>query len=147
MRRQFSGTFLTQALGAGSWRLSRADPSPIDIYLRGADSAAAVLRAAEVSDLAIEWRPGSVILTAGVHSTGVHSAIVHEPVPHLHDDLPLGRFDARAARFWRRVFWLIRIPGGRRLIGAWTRRSRGGNRLGEVVHKNRRPAPNDSENT
>ena len=127
MRRQFSGTFLPQALGAGSWRLSRAEPSPIDIYLRGADSAAAaVLRTAEVQEIAIEWCPGSVILTAGGHAAGVDSAIVHEPLPHLHHDLPLGRFDARAARFWRRVFWLIRIPGGRRLLGVWARRSRGG---------------------
>lgn len=131
MRRQLSGTFLTQALGEGSWRLSRAQPNPIDIYLRGADSAAAAaLGTAEVHDIAIEWRAESVTLTltSAERSVGAEaqSAIVHEPLPHLHEVLPLGRFDARAARFWRRVFWLIRIPGGRRLIRALTRRRRRG---------------------
>ena len=52
------------------------------------------------------------------------SAIVHEPLPHLYETLPLVRFDAKARRFWRRVFRLMRIPGGRHLIGALARRSR-----------------------
>jgi hypothetical protein len=36
----------------------------------------------------------------------------------------LADFDARARRFWRRVFVLVRIPGGRRLLGMLARASR-----------------------
>ncbi len=35
---------------------------------------------------------------------------------HLYDSLPLVKFDADARRFWRRVFGLVRIPGGRYLL-------------------------------
>lgn len=131
MRCQLQGRFLIHALGAG-WRLSREEPHPIDIYLRipdGADGGAA-LGTAHVEDIGIEWRAASVVVTltsAGLPVTlNAHSALVHAPLPQLYDALPLGRFDAHAARFWRRVFWLIRIPGGRRLIGALARCSRGG---------------------
>jgi hypothetical protein len=38
--------------------------------------------------------------------------------------LPLVSFDDKARRFWRRVFRLVRIPGGRHLLGVLARRNR-----------------------
>jgi hypothetical protein len=130
MRRQLSGTFLTQMLAEGAWRLSRRGPDPIDIFVRGADaSAAQAFRQAEVEDIGIEWREGEVKLTLTSAErpvvAAVRSAIVHEPLPHLYEMLPLVTLDARARRFWRNVFRLVRIPGGRRLLGVLARRRRG----------------------
>jgi hypothetical protein len=50
------------------------------------------------------------------------SVIVHEPLARLYEALPLATLDANARRFWRRVFRLVRIPGGRYLLGALVRR-------------------------
>ncbi len=49
------------------------------------------------------------------------SVIVHEPLARLYEALPLVTLDAKARRFWRRVFRLVRIPGGRYLLGALAR--------------------------
>jgi hypothetical protein len=52
------------------------------------------------------------------------AAIVHEPARNLYAALPLAEFDGRARRFWRRVFLLVRIPGGRSLLGILAHASR-----------------------
>ncbi len=61
----------------------------------------------------------------GVRRFTSESVFIHEPKTRLYDSLPLARFDAAAQRFWKRVFRLIRIPGGRLLLGAIARRRRG----------------------
>jgi hypothetical protein len=130
MRRHLPGTFLTRDLGEGAWRLSRGEAAPIDVFLRGTESdAAEALGSPGVRDIDIEWRPETVVLrmtSAGqVTSVKARSAIVHEPLPRLYEALPLVSLDAKARRFWRRVFRLVRIPGGRYLLGALARRTRG----------------------
>jgi len=130
-RRYLSGTLMTHDLGEGAWRLSRSGPSPVDVFLRGADFRAAdTLQPSGISDVGIEWRAGDVVLThtsAGRrNSLSVQSAIVHEPLERLYEALPLVSMDEKARRFWRRVFWLVRIPGGRHLLGILARRTRGG---------------------
>lgn len=130
MRRKLPGTFLTQDLGEGAWRLSRAEAAPIDVYLRGAEfGAAEALRSLSVRDIDIEWRAETVMLTMTSaeqrRSVEAQSAIVHEPLPRLYEVLPLVSLDAKARRFWRRVFRLVRIPGGRYLLSALARRTRG----------------------
>jgi hypothetical protein len=129
MRRNLPGIFLTQDLGEGSWRLSRSEAAPIDVFLRGAESgAAAALRATSVRDIGIEWRAETVVLTmTSAEQPRVieaQSAIVHEPLARLYEALPLARLDANARRFWDRVFRLVRIPGGRYLLGVLARRNR-----------------------
>jgi len=52
------------------------------------------------------------------------NAIIHEPLTRLYEGLPLASFDPAARRFWRRVFRLVRIPGGRHLLRFIARRSR-----------------------
>jgi hypothetical protein len=129
MRRNLPGTFLTRNLGAGAWRLSRSEPAPVDVLLRGADSDAAdAFRSPDISDIDIEWRPETVALAmtsaARRRVIKVQSAILHEPLAHLYEALPLVSFDDRARRFWRRVFRLVRIPGGRHLLGILARGTR-----------------------
>jgi hypothetical protein len=129
MRRNLPGTFLTRELGAGAWRLSRGQGAPIEVFLRVADAEAAeAFRLPAVSDIDIEWRAESVLLTmtsaARRRTIKAQSAIVHEPLGHLYAALPLASFDDQARRFWRRVFRLVRIPGGRFLLGVLARRTR-----------------------
>jgi hypothetical protein len=129
MRRNLPGTFVTRDLGEGAWRLSRGDAAPIEVFLRGTEPGAAeVLRLPFVRDIDIEWRRATVVLTmtsAGQPRTvKARSAIVHEPLARLYDALPLASFDANTRRFWRRVFRLVRLPGGRFLLGALARLTR-----------------------
>ena len=130
-RRNFPGTLMTHDLEEGAWRLSRGGPAPVDVFLRGADFRAAdTLLPSGISDVDIEWRAGNVVLTgtsAGRrNSLSVQSAIVHQPLERLYETLPLVSLDEKARRFWRRVFWLAGIPGGRHLLGVLARRTRGG---------------------
>jgi hypothetical protein len=130
MRRNFPGTFVARDLDRGTWRLSRREPAPMDILLKGARSGAAdAFRPPVVSDIELEWQDGAVLMsmTCGQRRTSIEtrSAIVHEPLTRLYDVLPLAGFDSKARRFWRRVFTLVRIPGGRHLLGVLARRSRG----------------------
>jgi hypothetical protein len=129
MRRKLPGTFLTRDLGEGAWRLSRGEAAPIDVFLRGTESGAAeALRSPFVRDIDIEWLAETVVLTMTsaeqVRTVKAQSAIVHEPLARLYEALPLVSLDAKARRFWRRVFRLVRIPGGRYLLGALARRTR-----------------------
>jgi hypothetical protein len=130
MRSNLPGTFLARNLGESAWRLSRSEPKPIDVFVLGADlPAAESFRALNVRDIDIEWRAEAVWLTmisnGRLTTVKVQSAIVHEPLPHLYAVLPLAGLDEKARRFWRRVFRLVRIPGGRHLLGVLARRSRG----------------------
>jgi hypothetical protein len=129
MRRNFSGAFRAEDLGTGAWRLYQTSPQQIDIFLRGVDGMQALqLLANAFTELGIEWREGSALITlladGRVASLDASSAVVHEPLVGLYDTLPLQRFDAKARRFWGRIFFLVRLPGGRALISALTRSRR-----------------------
>ena len=67
----------------------------------------------------------TLITDAGPHLLRARVAVAHEPLARLYDTLPLMSFDSQARRFWRRVFFLVRIPGGRRLLGLVARRAGG----------------------
>ena len=128
MRRKLPGTFLTRELGRDAWQLSRGEAASSDVFLRGAESGAAeTLRSPLVRDIEIEWRAETVVLTMTsaeqTRTVKAQSAIVHEPLARLYEALPLASLDAQARRFWRRVFRLVRIPGGRYLLGVLARRS------------------------
>jgi hypothetical protein len=130
LRRNFSGAFLPQDLGNGAWQLSRLLPHEIKVFLRGAErSAQRSFETSPLIDLGLEWHADKVLLTfvAGEKAAGVMaaSAIVHEPLERLYEHLPLAGIDADARRFWRRIFRLVRIPGGRYLLKALARSRRG----------------------
>jgi hypothetical protein len=121
LRRNFSGAFLPQHRGNGTWQLSRPAPHEITVFLRDAEHGAELsFGTGPLIDLGIEWHAEKVLLTfmAGekVASVEAANAIVHEPLEQLYERLPLISIDADARRFWRRVFRLVRIPGGRFLL-------------------------------
>jgi hypothetical protein len=125
-RRNFAGAFLPQDRGNGAWHLSSAEPREVDVFLQRAERGAArAFGTAPVVDLCIEWRAETALLSfmsGGKAATvAAASVIVHEPLAHLYASLPLVKFDAGARRFWRRVFRLVRIPGGRYLLKFLTR--------------------------
>ena len=129
MRCNFSGTFVARDLDRGVWRLSRPAPAPIDILLKGVRSSGAdAFCTPVVSDIELEWQEGAVLvsMTCGQRRTSVkmQSAIVHEPRARLYGVLPLAAFDSKARRFWGWIFPLVRIPGGRFVLGLLARRSR-----------------------
>jgi hypothetical protein len=126
MRRNYSGAFLVQSRGDDAWQLSRAAPHEMTVFLRDAEPGAAqAFGIGPIVELGIEWQAEKVLLTflAGVKVASVEAAsvIVHEPLAQLYDGLPLASIDADARRFWRRVFRLVRIPGGRYLLKLLTR--------------------------
>jgi hypothetical protein len=121
LRRNFSGAFLPQDRGNGAWQLVRPAPHEIDVFLRDAERGAeSSFGTGPLIDLGIEWHAEKVLLTfisdERVASVEAASAIVHQPLLRLYESLPLVSIDANARRFWRRVFRLVRIPGGRYLL-------------------------------
>jgi hypothetical protein len=129
MRCHLPGKFLAQDLGGGAWRLARRDLKPAEVLLRGTEPRAAeVLSAHDLGDIDIEWQAARVELWATSSgrraAVASQSAIVHEPMAQLYEGLPLARTDPKSRRFWRRVFCLVRIPGGRLLLAAVARRTR-----------------------
>lgn len=121
MRRNFSGAFMPQDCGSGAWQLTRAAPHDMQVFLRDAEHGAAqAFGKTPIVDLGIEWHAAKVLLTfmSGdrVATVEAATAIVHEPLGRLYESLPLVSIDANARRFWRRVFRLVRIPGGRFLL-------------------------------
>jgi hypothetical protein len=142
MRRNFAGAMRARRAADGSWRITRSDPvdvpadrgpthrgpTDLQIVVIGADSRRVTACGSTLHDLDIEWQGHRVLLTtvrAGAAKVlEARSVIVHEPLPRLYEALPLADFDARARRFWRRVFLLVRVPGGRRLLGMLARLNR-----------------------
>jgi hypothetical protein len=128
MQKTVSGPFTVRNLGAGAWQLTTQTGT--EVLLRGAGAAAPeILQEPGLAALGLEWSTDAVRVTTrgaqGVRSLVSRSALVHEPRPHLYENLPLASFDADAQRFWRRIFGLIRIPGGRYLLRFIARRGRG----------------------
>jgi hypothetical protein len=120
MRRNFSGSFTALDCRGGAWQLTRSAPHRIDVFLRDAQTSSSRSFAGTLEDLGIEWQGEKALLTfmcnGRVGAVEAANAIVHEPLARLYQDLPLARIDAKARRFWRRVFALARIPGGRYLL-------------------------------
>jgi hypothetical protein len=129
MRRNFLGSFNAQRVNGSLWRLEQSEPARIEIFLRGAEPRAAqVFGPHHLYDVGIEWHDGQVLLTFSTNGQiellSAAGMFVHEPVPDVLRALPLATYDTRARRFWQRVFWLVRLPGGRGLLGWLARRAR-----------------------
>ena len=123
------GRFLARPLSPGLWLLTRTQPPALEILVRGAElDAAQTFGLANCDELRLEWQEPGVVLrlvAAGQDSDiQARSAIVHEPRPRLYEGLKLAQFDAATKRFWRRIFRMVRIPGGRYLLRILARRGR-----------------------
>jgi len=129
IRRIVSGPFAVRSVGPGAWRLTTGAAPDLQIYLRVPDPDASVLRDSIIATLELTWRHDgvSVSLTGekNVRHLKAQTAILHETRDRLYDDLPLAGFDAGARRFWKRVFRLMRVPGGRFLLRFIARRKPG----------------------
>ena len=130
-RQRLPGPFSATKLNSGVWQLTRDVPDGASVYLHGAGPEASTLLAGlRITALEFEWRAEGVMIGVagadGVRHFRSESVIIHTPAARLYDSLPLANFDADARRFWRRVFRLIRIPGGRLVVGAIARRRRRG---------------------
>lgn len=115
---------------SGSWRLSSEPAARSAIHLRGVlERDADLLRGAALRDLELRWLTGGVQLSfrtaAGQLTVQAQWAALHEPAERLYEALPLARLDPGARRFWHWIFRLVRIPGGRRLLGLVARFARG----------------------
>jgi hypothetical protein len=126
-QRSLSGQFSATRLNSGLWQLTAATPGGATVYLRGVGSEASnLLAGTRVTALEFDWRADGVMVgmtgADGVRHFKSESVFIHDPKTLLYENLPLATFDANAQRFWRRVFRLIRIPGGRLLLGAIARR-------------------------
>ncbi|MGO9039237.1 MAG: hypothetical protein ACLPX1_18065 [Steroidobacteraceae bacterium] len=127
--RTLAGRFAIHELGSGVWHMTSAASDGPDIYLVGADNEAARMAGdTNVSAVALEWRERDVLVTLtsidGPKLLRARAALIHEPLGRLYQSLPLAQFDGAARRFWRRVFALVRIPGGRHLLKIMARRRR-----------------------
>jgi hypothetical protein len=107
----------------------------VQIQIGGAETDAAErLRGVRLSAATVTWHSEGVSVALpspeGLRHLNSRWGVIHEPLPSLYLGLPLAVLDERARRFWRRVFWLVRIPGGQRLLGLVARRAGGRARPG-----------------
>jgi hypothetical protein len=127
-RRTVRGELKFRDLGSGTWHLTTGMAAGPEIYVVDAEpKATETLRHASFVEVVCEWRNEGVRVTlitaAGTEVLTAGNAIIHEPLPRLYEGLPLASLDEAARRFWRRVFRLVRIPGGRHLLGLIARRA------------------------
>ena len=129
VQRTVIGPFGARKLGPGVWQLTTGVSSGAEIYLQGvAPEAGDALQDASLASLRFEWHATAVRVSLtganGIRHMNIVSAIIHEPKAALYQGLPLASFDAAARRFWRRVFLLMQVPGGRFLLRFIARRNR-----------------------
>ena len=88
-------------------------PPNIDILVQGAAADdSQVLSLENCAELCVEWQEAGVNLTW--------------PSAAGDSSLKMASYDAAARGFWRRIFRIMRIPGGRYLLGFLARRHRSG---------------------
>ena len=128
IERTLTGAFRARHLAADAWQLTTGAAASAEILLSGVErDAFAALDGAMPSAVCVAWTEAGATVT--LISPGVstqfraRAATIHEPRPQLYDGLPLVVLDDAARRFWRRVFWIARLPGGRRLLRWLARRS------------------------
>jgi hypothetical protein len=129
--RTLTGAFRATHLAADTWQLTTGVAGAAEIYLSGVDrDAFAMLEGATASAVTLAWSAAGATVTLIVPGANTQfrsrTATLHEPRPQLYRGLPLVILDNAARRFWRRVFLIARIPGGRRLLRRIAQRTRGG---------------------
>jgi hypothetical protein len=131
IERTLTGAFRATHLAADAWRLMTGAAGSAEICLSGVDrEASAVLDRARPSAVSVAWSSAGATVTLispdATTRIGSRTATLHEPRPELYRGLPLVTLDDAARRFWRRVFFIARLPGGRRLLRWIAQRTRKG---------------------
>jgi hypothetical protein len=128
----WSGAFSAQQRGERNWVISAADPAAgeparVDVHLIGV-ALEPRLVPATFERIEIAWTAGAadVALRRGAATVSLRAraAFVHQERPRLYADLPLEVFGPRSRTFWRRVFFVVKVPGGRILLNYIARRAR-----------------------
>jgi hypothetical protein len=128
MQTTLTGEFVLAPAGPAGWRIANRLAPGEFVILRGAPADLGLLPRA-ATQLVIDWAPdGGALVTlladTETLSFEASSALLHEPRVELYEPLPLPRFTPEMARFWRRVFRIVTLPGGRWLLGWIARRAR-----------------------
>ncbi len=118
--------FDVEDCGRGLWCLRQHAALDAAVFVHGS---LPFKELSKCESLGIEWREEggaivSIALPSRTVTVQVKSAFVQEARPKIYGALPLGRLDARTLRFWRRVFALVRLPGGQFLLGWLAARTR-----------------------
>jgi hypothetical protein len=125
MQRVIGGPLEREDLAPGAWLWSA--PAGAALIVGGAAAGEAEIAGSAAPRAAsVDWLEEGALVTlmteAGAVPLRMRFAITHEPLARLYETLPLVTLDSKARRFWRRVFLLVRIPGGRRLLKLLARR-------------------------
>lgn len=121
----WNGDFFLEPCSSG-WRLRCADGMSVLLFHAAIDARHAGRR---IERICVQWcenGAADVELHAGAETLKLHlqDVVAHRPLAGLYAALPLLSYDARSRRFWHRVFWLVRIPGGSALLRFVARRAR-----------------------
>ena len=113
-----SAPFDIEDCGNGLWCLRRRQPRVVAVYLRGFAPPAQL---AQCTAMRIDWPDGSdvvvsIVLPSQIVTTRAAAAFAHEPRDELYGALALPAFGPAAQRFWRTIFAVVRLPGGRLLL-------------------------------
>jgi len=128
-QRTLLGPILAEHLGGGLWQLTAAGAHTAQVFMKFAPGvSSAALNDPAIRRLDLQWRLAGVVERVtgrnGVAMFEVGTAIIHEGNDQLYGALPLAGFDTKARRFWKRVFLLMHVPGGRYLLRWIVRRKR-----------------------
>ena len=131
IERTLTGPFRATHLAADSWQLTMSAAGSPEIYLSGVDrDAFAALDGSTPNAVTVVWSAAGAVVTLSSSGASTQfrsrSATIHEPRPQLYQGLPLVVLDDAARRFWRRTFFIARLPGARRLLRWIAQRTRGG---------------------
>ena len=126
-----TGPFDAEPAGNGLWLLRQRAPGQALLVLRGFLPPAGF---GACTALGLDWpAAGGVVVTVELPSGPVRvtaeAATVHEPRPEVYGAVPLASYDSAQARFWQRVFRIVRLPGGRLLLAWLAGRSRRSRRI------------------
>ena len=131
-QKTWSGTFSARQRDDRGWVIVSAEPERVDVHLIGATMDADI-EPGTFDRIEIEWTKDAVdvSLKRGAAAAGgaavrlrARAAFVHQELPRLYADLPLEVFGPRSQAFWKRIFFIVKIPGGRRLLNYIARRAR-----------------------
>ena len=121
--RAVPGPFIVHELGDEQWQLT-AGTTQLFVAFEGPGAERPILRSGRVGHVTLEWRDDGVGIAFdhGAERFAAKSAFLHEAGAGIYRELPLAAFDAGARRFWWRIFGVMRLPGGGRLVRWLSRR-------------------------
>jgi len=130
LQRSLSGEFHVEALGPETWSATNRRPPGQILLLRRIQTPAPLRAAMLATAVTVTWNAGQAVavtfaLDDGTVTVAAGAVFLHEPAGPLYAGLPLPAFTSGMRRFWQRVFLLVRLPGGRRLVAWLARRRRG----------------------